>query len=196
MRISKAPEERRAELVQAARELFDLNGVDKTRVSDIVGRVGVAQGVFYYYFASKNAIVDAVLELVAAELTAKTGQILQPGSQPFGRRLAAFIELYIGLIDQFLADDAQSLLPFTQEEMAEKPLAHQTQEILGGCLEKLVEQGVQSGDITAAYPQQAARVLLMGLRAVSLDKLPTRDVVYAVTEQGLGLAKGSLMQYL
>lgn len=47
MRISKEPEVRRAELVKAARELFDRNGIKNTQVSQIVDKVGVAKGLFY-----------------------------------------------------------------------------------------------------------------------------------------------------
>ena len=46
MRISKTPQERKIELIAAARRLFDERGIHKTRVSDIVQYVGVAQGVF------------------------------------------------------------------------------------------------------------------------------------------------------
>ena len=40
---------------------------ERTSVSDIVKAVGVAQGTFYYYFDSKQAILEAL----AAELSAQ-----------------------------------------------------------------------------------------------------------------------------
>lgn len=61
MRITKDPETRRSELVEAAEILFRKKGYRQTSVSDIVGRVGVAQGTFYYYFKSKDNILDAVV---------------------------------------------------------------------------------------------------------------------------------------
>ena len=68
MRISKEPEVRRAELVKAARELFDRNGIKNTQVSQIVDKVGVAKGLFYYYFKSKDEIVNEVVKEVMSEL--------------------------------------------------------------------------------------------------------------------------------
>src|SRR5687768_12335351 len=47
---------RRAELMEAAVLLSAENGFGRTRVSDIVGKVGVGQGVFYWYFDSKDAL--------------------------------------------------------------------------------------------------------------------------------------------
>lgn len=49
-RITKSPDERRNELIDAAEMLFIENGYDQTSVSDIVKKVNVAQGTFYYYF--------------------------------------------------------------------------------------------------------------------------------------------------
>lgn len=61
-RQRKEPAVRRAELVAAAARLFAGRGVDGTAVSDIVQAAGVAQGTFYLYFDSKDAIVCAVVE--------------------------------------------------------------------------------------------------------------------------------------
>lgn len=59
-RVTKNPQERTNELIDAAEELFLTNGYDKTSVSDIVKKIGVAQGTFYYYFQTKEEILDAI----------------------------------------------------------------------------------------------------------------------------------------
>lgn len=59
-RISKDPEVRQAELMDAAEELFISAGYQQTTVSMIVKKVGVAQGTFYYHFASKEVILEAI----------------------------------------------------------------------------------------------------------------------------------------
>ena len=61
MRVTKDPEVRKGELIEAAETLFREEGYKQTSVSDIVRKVGVAQGTFYYYFASKDEIMDAVV---------------------------------------------------------------------------------------------------------------------------------------
>jgi AcrR family transcriptional regulator len=66
-RITKAPDERRSELVATAQRLFYKNGYERTSVSDIVKEIGVAQGTFYYYFDSKHAILEAVVEDLMAQ---------------------------------------------------------------------------------------------------------------------------------
>ncbi|SDL77868.1 transcriptional regulator, TetR family [Dendrosporobacter quercicolus] len=61
-RVSKEPEVRQAELMDAAEELFISAGYQQTTVSMIVKKVGVAQGTFYYHFASKEVILEAIFD--------------------------------------------------------------------------------------------------------------------------------------
>jgi AcrR family transcriptional regulator len=67
VRTTKAPDERRRELITTAQQLFYKNGYEHTSVSDIVKEVGVAQGTFYYYFDSKHAVLEAVIEDLMAQ---------------------------------------------------------------------------------------------------------------------------------
>ena len=61
-RVTKDPEERKKEIMMAAFQLFATKGFQETAVSDIVKKVGVAQGLFYYYFKSKEEVLEAVME--------------------------------------------------------------------------------------------------------------------------------------
>lgn len=191
MRISKPPHQRKAELIAAARLLFDQKGIDKTRVSDIVRRVGVAQGVFYYYFASKEEMVEAVVRQVSAEVEAKADAILS-SKEAFSARLADFIELYIHLVDQFLGDDETSIKALADREQTHRSPALQAQGLLGEKFYQFVGQAAERGELSIAYPVEAAKVLLFGLRKLATEKLPTRPVIYAIAEQTFALPRGAL----
>lgn len=64
-RVTKDPETRRNEIMEAALELFLDRGAEGTAVTDIVRSVGVAQGTFYYHFPSKDALLDTLAERIA-----------------------------------------------------------------------------------------------------------------------------------
>jgi AcrR family transcriptional regulator len=51
---------RREELLAAAREVLAQNGYERTTVSSIATRANVAQGTFYLYFPSKEALPGAL----------------------------------------------------------------------------------------------------------------------------------------
>lgn len=56
----------RGRLIDAARVLFAEKGVDATRINEITEQADVGFGSFYTYFASKEAITEAVVEEVVA----------------------------------------------------------------------------------------------------------------------------------
>ncbi len=49
-------------ILQAAIEVISEKGLDKASISDIVKKAGTAQGTFYLYFSSKNALIPAIAE--------------------------------------------------------------------------------------------------------------------------------------
>lgn len=58
----KTRAERRAQILEAARDLFVEKGYHATTVDDIVGRVEVARGTFYLYFQDKRAVLEALVD--------------------------------------------------------------------------------------------------------------------------------------
>ena len=65
MRISKNPEARRQEIIEIATGLFTARGISKTSISDVAEAVGVAKGLVYYYFASKEDLVQCIVKQLA-----------------------------------------------------------------------------------------------------------------------------------
>ena len=61
-KVVTSTSEKYDKILQAAIEVISEKGLDKTSISDIVKRAGVAQGTFYLYFRSKNALVPAIAE--------------------------------------------------------------------------------------------------------------------------------------
>ena len=79
--MAKTKEERRNEIIETDGKLFEEKGYEQTQVQDIVNKIGVAKGLFYYYFKSKDevmeeladryadAIIDAVNKLIDKDIT-------------------------------------------------------------------------------------------------------------------------------
>lgn len=60
----------RDSLVVAAREAFERRGYDGTRMSDIAEAAGVSHGTVYTWFATKDAVLAAVIDSVVSDLYA------------------------------------------------------------------------------------------------------------------------------
>jgi AcrR family transcriptional regulator len=100
---------RKAALLDAARRVFERKGFLDTRVADIVAEARVAQGTFYTYFDSKDAIFQAVATAVVGEMLVVLYTDGSRGATPYERAYAAmerFADAYrprariIALIEQ------------------------------------------------------------------------------------------------
>jgi TetR/AcrR family transcriptional repressor of nem operon len=66
---------KRERLVAAASQLIHHQGVEKTTLADIAQTAGVPLGNIYYYFKTKDEIVDAVIEAVAQDIQRQLGSL-------------------------------------------------------------------------------------------------------------------------
>ncbi len=53
---------RKAQIIAAARDLYEERGLSHTTVKDITERVGVTRTLFYHYFPDKDAVTSAVID--------------------------------------------------------------------------------------------------------------------------------------
>jgi AcrR family transcriptional regulator len=60
-----------ADILSAARALFERQGLKKTTMDDIASRIGKCKGALYYYFASKDEIFEAVVHQEMTEFFKK-----------------------------------------------------------------------------------------------------------------------------
>ena len=100
-RISKAPEERKKELIEVATKLFELKGYEKVSVRDILSEVNGAPGMFYYYFKSKEDIFLACMETYFDEKLKNKLGILQNKEIDYEERIKILRALIVKDISQF-----------------------------------------------------------------------------------------------
>lgn len=76
---------KRGALIQAAREVFEEQGFEDTRIAQITGRAGVAYGSFYTYFDSKETVFHEVAKGVAGEMFDAARSAAPPDTTPVDR---------------------------------------------------------------------------------------------------------------
>lgn len=60
--VNDVYEQRRSDIVEAARQLYEKRGLSRTSVKDIAERAGITRSLFYHYFPDKQAVTSAVLD--------------------------------------------------------------------------------------------------------------------------------------
>ncbi len=90
---------RRDQLLSAARDVLAKNGYERTTVSSIATKAHVAQGTFYLYFPSKEALPGALAEQLSAAMGRAADEAAKAGSFDDGVR--ALVEGSFRAADDF-----------------------------------------------------------------------------------------------
>ena len=87
MRVVKEADVRREEILNAADRLFGQKGFDGTSIADILDEVGIARGTLYYYFKSKELIMDSLIDRYNQRLMEDARSIADDKSIPVIQRI-------------------------------------------------------------------------------------------------------------
>jgi AcrR family transcriptional regulator len=86
----------RAALIDVATELFATNGYEGTAIPAVLDAAGVSRGALYHHFESKEALFEAVLQSVEAEVTLKVTRAARGAADPLDglrRGCAAYLAM-------------------------------------------------------------------------------------------------------
>ena len=87
--------DRRAELLDAAVRVFAEKGFHASRVGDIATEAGVAHGLLYHYFRSKDEVLETVFRDTWSALVDETRRI-EESDYPLREKLRLFARIYLG----------------------------------------------------------------------------------------------------
>jgi len=83
--MAKTKEERRNEIIETAGKLFEEKGYEQTQVQDIVNEIGVAKGLFYYYFKSKDEVMEELADRYADEIIDAVNKLIDKDISTFDK---------------------------------------------------------------------------------------------------------------
>ena len=136
-------------ILDAAEAVFARDGVPGARMEDVAGAAGVAVGTLYNYFADRHALLEALLDARRNELLARLDAALAGRSQPFERRLRAFLTTMFEYFQQHLGIFALHM----EAELVLRSRKQRSRPALSAVLERstrLMKEGVQSGALRSA----------------------------------------------
>ena len=163
-RARLALDERRAQLLDAGRALFNRRAYEEISIDDIAEAVGVSKGLLYHYFPSKRRFFVEVVRLGAEQMLALT--------EPAGDDALPFERLRLGL-DAYLRYVEGNARAFAMLMRTGVGVDASVRAILERARKTLVERIVRGiGDVPAPMPP-ALRLALRGwigmVEAASLD---------------------------
>jgi TetR/AcrR family fatty acid metabolism transcriptional regulator len=197
---SIAQEEKRRVILDAAVRVFARHGFHTSRVGDIAEEAGVAHGLLYHYFSSKDEVLQTLFSENWGDLLTRF-ELVESSDEPADEKLRGIVKI---LLRTWRNDPA--LVTVMVREVGRSPhLATQVEDIGKGfaVIQRIIEQGQAEG---VFRPELDARlvswVVYGGLEEILtgwvLGRLPDGDEEVARAERTIldvvcgGLARASV----
>jgi AcrR family transcriptional regulator len=87
-------ERQRRRILAAAEELFDIRGIDRVPMADIVAAAGIRASTLYEYFSNKDEIVWTLVEEVMLQSSVRVLEATKAATGPALARITALLEAF------------------------------------------------------------------------------------------------------
>jgi AcrR family transcriptional regulator len=210
-RIVKESALRRTEILDAAQRLVYTKGYEQMTIQDILNDLHISKGAFYHYFASKQALLEALIERLGEQAEKVILPILDDPHLPALQKLEGFFvttgrwktaqkAYLLSLLKVWYTDDNA----IVREKMITAMVKR-----FAPLLSVIIRQGVQEGVLSTSYPDSMAEAVIYLIKSLGdtfiepllagepkdEDFLRIENAVAAYTdalERILGASKGSL----
>ena len=200
MKNSERSEARKNRILDIAEALFVEKGYEHTTINDVLNASGIAKGSLYYYFKSKEDVLDGIIERRSDEHLRVALDIAKDD------RLNAQEKLLRIILSLQPKDESQKKLTTDLEQSSNgqmfiKSLKHivlRLAPVLGG----VAEQGIAEGVFSTPYPLESSEILLAAAHALfdngdfswtQEEEMQKVTAFVLAVERTIGAAEGSLL---
>lgn len=172
-------EERRNEILAAAKRIFARKGYSATRIGDVAGEAGIANGTVYLYFSSREEILVAAFEEFEERLLARVHGILE-GEGPALEKLRSGVRAVLGGLGAD-PDLSRVALDFWSAGAFEDGgpridfgrVYGRYRKVIGG----LLEEGKREGSVRQDLPEDTPAVIVGAIEGVLLQWIVDPEAV-------------------
>jgi AcrR family transcriptional regulator len=186
---TQAVEEKRRQLLDAAVRVFARKGFNASRVGDIAEEAGVAHGLLYHYFRSKDEVLEAVFDenwsvlLARIESVEKTDE---PAADQLRHIAAIVLRTWLHLPD---------VVRVVVREFGRSPELAERIGVLAQpiyAIERVIARGIERGEFRQDIDARVAATVVYG----SIDELLTAWVLGRLpdSEEGVAAAERTLLE--
>ena len=170
--FKRRKEHSKAQIRQAAQELFSHFGVDKVSMTDIAKKAGVSQATIYNNFGSKEALARDFVTAMVEGLVRRAVEIAE-SERSYQEKMTAFFQF----ISAMMADGRPSSLGsavFTsnldiQNDAEIKEIRIKAQDQMIALLLRLIEEGKEQGQVDEQFSAEALRIYFKAFMDIFVD---------------------------
>lgn len=180
-----ASEEKRRLIIDAAVRVFARDGYHTSRVGDIAEEAGIAHGLLYHYFSSKEEVLTTLFRENWGELLGRLERVEQ-SDEPADEQLRGIAKILL----RTWRNDPDLVSVMVREVARSSHLAQEVDEIQNGfaTIQRVIERGQATGVFRADLdPRLASWIFYGGLDEILtgwvLGQLPDGDEEVARAER-------------
>ena len=169
--------DRRRQILEAAVKVFAGKGFHASRVGDVAEEAGIAYGLVYHYFASKEDLLETIFRTTWTEMLSRVREV-----EGAGVPAAEAVRQVTALLLRTWRRDPDLVRVLVREVTRNQHIQQEIEEIAEAmqALERIVRRGQETGEFRPELdPRLAAAVFYGALEEVLsswvLGTLPDRD---------------------
>lgn|SRR5215207_11293396 len=183
--------DRRRQILDAAVKVFARNGFHRARVGDIAEEAGVAYGLVYHYFSSKEALLETIFRDTWTQMLARVREV--EGSRADASEQ---VRQVTALLLRTWRRDPDLVRVLVREVTRSPHVQQEIEEITEGmkALERIIERGQETGEFRAQIDPRLGAVVFYG----ALDEILTGWVLGQLpdTDEDIAQAESNVVQLL
>jgi AcrR family transcriptional regulator len=162
--VKTKPEDTRARIIETAEALFRRLGFAKTAVADIAAELGMSPANIYRFFASKNAIVEAICKRCLAAVEEKAWAVAR-SKAPASQRMERLILEILAYHKENLVTEQRvnELVVAAIEDSWDTIRAHKN--VMRNVTELILRDGIAAGEFEPVDPRETADLIMRSVIA-------------------------------
>ncbi len=184
-------ERRKNELLKIAYGMFIEKGYDNTSIDEIIATAGIAKGTYYYYFPSKEATLEAVIEMMISE-EVKRAKMAISAPIPVPQKIVAVI---LSMRPQQEESGIANTLERRENIVMHEKINPRLLEVTVPLLTEVVKEGIEQKIFNCTNIEERVKMILfMCQRIFDGDSFNERDVEVFIdmVEKTLGAETGTM----
>ncbi len=152
-------------ILDALHELLKEGKAGTASVSDIAKKAGIAKGGLYYYFRSKEEVLDALVARDYEDIIKTCDELSEQSTGNATEKLKLFLKSYRS---SYVDPSLDEYLHMPQNAAIHQKSLVQILSALSHIISRIIRQGIEEGTYTCEYPQEYSEII-MSVFAFLLD---------------------------